>query len=54
MEHIGIRGNSYNWFETYLSESSISIEPKLQGQFRVDFGVSKWCILGPVFPYIHQ
>ena len=48
MEHIGIRGISYHWFETYLSERSISIDPKLQDQFRVDFGVPQGSILGPV------
>ena len=27
IERILIRGNSYDWFETYLSEKSISINP---------------------------
>jgi hypothetical protein len=27
MEHIGIQGNSYHWFETYLSKRPINIDP---------------------------
>ena len=30
MDQIGIRGNSYHWFETYLYERSFSIDTKLQ------------------------
>ena len=48
IEHIGIRGNSYHWFETYLNERSIIIDPKLEDQFRVDFGVPQGTILGSI------
>ena len=47
IERLGIMENSYHWFETYLSEKPISINPKLLDQIRVDFGVPQGSNLGP-------
>ena len=49
LSHIGIRGNTYSWFLSYLSGRVISVDPHFSNPSGIEFGVPQGSITGQSF-----
>ena len=46
LSHIGIRGNAYSWFLSYLSGRVISVHPDISNPSGIEFGVPQGSFIG--------
>ena len=53
LPHIGIRGNAYSWFLSYLSGLVISVHPDFSNPSGIEFGVQKGSVIGPILFLIY-
>jgi hypothetical protein len=53
ISHFGIRENVFSWFQSYLKNRLISVDPLFRSPSQVNFGVPQVSVLRPVLFFIY-